>query len=152
MTINLCNTTSPQRKIYKELTEGITKTITFRDSENVCNPVVLLTYSAGIDRYNYAYIPQLHRYYWIMGIEELIGGMCALTLKVDVLMTYKPEIMDTNLMLKRKGIDGIGMIPDEQLPLYPYKDLKVIKFEGQPFIDDSLTEHSPCFLLTVGGR
>lgn len=149
--IRLCNTTSPQRKIYKELTEGITKNITFRDSEDVCNPVVLLTYSSGIDGYNYAFIENLNRYYWIQKIEELIGGICALTLKVDVLMTYKPAIMGASLMLKRKSKSGLSMIPDNQMPMMPMKTMRTVEFTTKPF-PNNLDSQSQCFVLQVAGK
>ena len=152
MEIQLGNTTSPQRKIYKNFTVGVTKTVQLLDTEDVCNPRLVLTYTAGIDRYNYAYIPQLHRYYWVEHISEVVGGMCTLTLRVDVLMTYKPAIDDTNLMIKRGSNGTVGMIPDNQLPLMPYRDLMVIKFEEEPFFADDLTQYSPCFVLAVGGR
>lgn len=152
MTIELSTTTSPQRKIIKTLSNTITREIQLKDDNNVCTPTVLLTYVRNIDRYNYAYIPALHRYYWIDSITEMVGGICALSLKVDVLMTYKPDILDAYLMLKRKTTDGIGMIPDSQLPLMPYKDLKVIKFESEPFFSKDLTRYSPCYVLAVGGR
>lgn len=157
MQIQLGNTTSPQRKIYKNFTVGVTKTVQFLDTEDVCNPQVVLTYNANdtptpVDRYNYAYIPQLHRYYWVEHISEVVGGMCTLTLRVDVLMTYKPAIDDTNLMIKRGSNGTVGMIPDNQLPLMPYRDLMVIKFEEEPFFENDLTEQSPCFVLAVGGR
>ena len=156
MEIQLGNTTSPQRKIYKNFTVGVTKTVQSLDTEDVCNPQVVLTYNANdtptpVDRYNYAYIPQLHRYYWVEHISEVVGGMCTLTLRVDVLMTYKPAIVDTVLMIKRSSTAGTGMIPDNQLPLMPYRNLQVIKFEGTPFFDH-LTRDDPCFVLAVGGR
>ena len=152
MEIQLGNTTSPQRKIYKNFTVGVTKTVQLLDTEDVCNPQLVLTYTSGIDRYNYAYIPQLHRYYWVEHISEVVGGMCTLTLRVDVLMTYKPAIDDTNLMIKRGSNGTVGMIPDNQLPLMPYRDLMVIKFEEEPFFANDLTQYSPCFVLAVGGR
>ena len=151
MEIQLGNTSSPQRKIYKEFVVATTKTIHFLDTENAVSPNVVLAYSSGIDRYNYAYIPQLHRYYWVNAISEVIGGMCTLTLQTDVLMTYKPDIMDTTLMIVRKSTGGSGMIPDSQLPLYPYKNLKVIEFDNKPFFNN-FDENTQCFCLTVAGK
>jgi len=151
MEIQLGNTSSPQRKIYKDFIVATTKTIHFLDTENAVSPNVVLAYSTGIDRCNYAYIPQLHRYYWVKTISEVIGGMCTLTLQTDVLMTYKPDIMDTSLMIVRKSTGGSGMIPDSQLPLYPYKNLKVIEFDNKPFFNN-FDENTQCFCLTVAGK
>ena len=152
MNIQLGNTTSPQRKIYKNFTVGTTKSVTFKNDEDVVNPTLLMTYESGIDRYNYAYIEQLHRYYWIASIKELTGRMCELQLKCDVLMTYKPDIADTTLTIVRKGTGGSSMIPDTKLPLYPYRDLVVVQFEENKFFSGSFSEATPCFVLNVAGK
>ena len=155
MQIQLGNTTSPQRKIYKNFTVGVTKTVQLLDTEDVCNPQIVLTYNPDdtvtVDRYNYAYIPQLHRYYWVEHISEVIGSMCTLTLRVDVLMTYKPDIANTDLMVVRSSTDGSGMIPDVNLPLYPYKETRYIKFDKSPFFN-GFTDQTRCFILNVAGK
>lgn len=151
MNIQLGNTTSPQRKIYKDFTVGVTKTIRFLKDENVCAPKVLLDYAVGIDRYNYAYIPELHRYYWVSEITEVTGGMCMLVLNVDVLMTYKPEIDNADLMISRSTSIGTSMIPDSKLPLYPYKAVRYAQFEEAPFFNN-LNDATPCFILNVAGK
>ena len=149
MIITLGNTTSPQRKIYKNFTDTQNYTVTFRDDEDVVNPVLLMNYVSGMDRYNYAYISQLHRYYWVTNIEEMIGGVCALYLKCDVLMTYKPTIDDSELMLTRIGTGGSTMVPDNKLPIAPYKEIVLAKFDKNPFV---FTKASDCFVLTVAGK
>ena len=150
MNIQLGNTTSPQRKIYKNFTVGTTKSVTFKNDEDVVNPTLLMTYTDGIDRYNYAYIEQLHRYYWIASIKEVTGRMCELQLKCDVLMTYKPYIMNQDFVIKRRSGSGSTMIPDSNLPLNPYRDMRVIKFPNSFF--ETEDENSQCFVLTVAGK
>lgn len=158
MDVIIYTTTSPQKKIYKQLDNAHTiSNVHFKDDENVVNPVLIFTYSSnldvnvgGIDRYNYAYIQQLHRYYWITSIEVLKGGMCALYLKCDVLMTYKPDLANTDLMISKKS-SGSGLLPDKELPLYPYQALKVIKFDKDPFFDN-FTDSTPCYVLNVAGK
>lgn len=151
MTLKLYNTTSPQRKIYKSLSNETSVTMHLKDENDVCNPVVLLRYVQNIDRFNYAYIVELGRYYWIDAITEIPGGVTSLHLKVDVLMTYKPELANTTLMIKRKSKGGSTMITDNCLPLYPYKELKTIKFENEPFFKD-FTDYTRCFILNVAGK
>lgn len=152
MNIQLGNTTSPQRKIYKTFTVGTTKDVTFKNDEDVVNPTLLMTYTTGIDQYNYAYIPQLNRYYWVASIKEVTGRMCELQLKCDVLMTYKPDINNTTLTIVRKGTGGSSMIPDTKLPLYPYRDLAIVRFEESPFFNGTFNKSTPCFVLNVAGK
>lgn len=149
MQITLGNTTSPQRKIYKNFTDQVNYTVNFKDDEDVVNPVLIMTYVSGIDRFNYAYIPQLHRYYWVTDVQELIGGMCALYLKCDVLMTYKPDIDASELLLTRLGTGGSTMIPDSKLPIAPYRDISIVEFEEKPF---TYSKASDVFVLCVAGK
>lgn len=153
MTIYLYNTESPPRKVYKQLdNEYQIDNVVFKDTEDVVNPVLLLHYTQNIDRtrYNYAYIPSLHRYYFINSFQVLTGQVVAISLQCDVLMTYKPFIDNSDLNIVKIGTGGSTMIPDSGLPLYPYKDLKIIKFPTTPFFNN-LTHQTSCFVLIVAG-
>ncbi len=152
MEIKLYNTQSPQKKINKVLTNEKTIQITMKDNENVVTPTVLLTYITGIDRYNFAYIPQLHRYYFITSYEEIIGGICAVQLKCDVLMTYKPYIEQYKALIVRKEDGGLSDIPDTRYPLKPNKNMRIIEFTTNAFESDEFTDNSQCFLLEVAGK
>ena len=90
MTIRLYTTTSPQRKIYKTF-EPLTKSydIAFKETENISTPKVVLKYGTNLKRYNYANIPVLNRWYWIEQVDEVVGGLCTLSLRIDVLYPYK---------------------------------------------------------------
>lgn len=150
MTLTLYNTTSPQRKINKTLTNAYTVTFSLKGDANVVTPVIFLKYVSNIDRFNYAYIAEFHRYYWIEDIHELIGGVTELSLRCDVLMTYKPDILGANLAMIRKEKGKLSMIPDTSYPLYPYRDMKVIKFEKD--LSSTMDSHTQCFVLTVAGK
>ena len=47
----------------------------------------------NLKSFNYAYIPDLNRYYFINGIESFNNSIDVLFLEVDVLMTYRAEII-----------------------------------------------------------
>ena len=68
-------------------------------------------------QYNYAYIPNFDRYYFV---EEwnFSGRLWTATLSVDVLATYKTEIGNHDLYILRAANDYDGNIPDT---LYPTK-------------------------------
>lgn len=155
MTITLYNTSSPAKKIYKTLENNYEISgVVFLDSEDVVNPVLLLSYTTNIDRtrFNYCYIPDLHRYYFITGFEVMTGQVVAISLHCDVLMTYKPYLVDQNINIVRKGSGGSTMIPDNNLPIYPYKDMKVIKFDSTPFKSNEFNSGTRCFVLNVAGK
>lgn len=155
MVVTLYNTSSPAKKIYKTLTNSYEISgVTFLDSEDIVNPVLILNYTISIDRsrFNYCYIPNLHRYYFISGFEVMTGQCIAIYLHCDVLMTYKPYLIDKNLNVVKKGSGGSTMIPDTGLPIYPYRDMKVAKFNKTPFTSNTFNTSTRCFILNVAGK
>lgn len=69
---------------------------TFKDDSDITTPILLLkTYIEG----NYCYIPDLKRYYYIDKIELMSNGIYKLYLIVDVLMSFKTEILNSNWRL-----------------------------------------------------
>ena len=59
---------------------------------DMLNPVISL---AGIEvnSYNYCYVQELNRYYYIENITIQPNGVYSLSMRVDVLMTYKDDIL-----------------------------------------------------------
>lgn len=91
MEINLFKTLSPRKKLVKELTDGITLTGTLRSQSSVMSPSLQIQDIAVIG-YNYCYIPDFGRYYYINDINALRANLFELSLGIDVLMTYASEI------------------------------------------------------------
>ena len=157
MYLRLYNVTAPQRKINKEnyMTEKGVVNIHFLDTENLSTPKVVLgtTNISNIIGTNYAYSAELGRYYWVDQIDEHKGGLITLSLRVDVLMTYKPYLMDNarQFFVVRSSSEQPSMIPDANLPLYPYKQLRTVKFSENPFFRN-FTEYTPCFVLNIAGK
>ena len=91
MEIKLYKTSSPRKKLVKDLTDGITLTGTLRGQSSVMSPSLQIQDIAVIG-YNYCYIPDFGRYYYINGINALRANLFELSLGIDVLMTYAAEI------------------------------------------------------------
>ncbi len=97
--IRLYKTDSPREKVTKSLTGEKALSGTFRDSTDVLNPYVEI----GTDPtgYNYVYIPAFERYYFVVGVRYVRNNLWALSLSVDVLMSYSTQILDL-----RGNLDG----------------------------------------------
>lgn len=54
---------------------------------NILRPIIRFRANAPVT-FNYAYIPQLQRYYFVDNVKQ-DGNLCIVALKVDVLQTYK---------------------------------------------------------------
>lgn len=100
--IDLYNCGDENNKITKSnLTGVIQLTGTFRSEVSVTNPVVQIETSTNISGYNYAFISDFGRYYFITDIKAVRNGLWELSLKVDVLMTYHTEILALSAVIRR---------------------------------------------------
>lgn len=100
MEIKLYKTSSPRKKLVKELSDGVTLTGTLRGQSSVMSPSLQIQDIAVIG-YNYCYIPDFGRYYYINGINALRANLFELSLGIDVLMTYAAEIRNNTAIIDR---------------------------------------------------
>lgn len=84
MNITLYVNNSEKNKIGKNLTNDFSLSGTLRDATNIINPVILIELNE-IGNYNYCYIPNFNRYYFITDITVIRTGLFAISLMVDVL-------------------------------------------------------------------
>lgn len=125
MKLKIYNNKSNKNIVNKKIEEIQEISFNFKDYSDITNPILILqTYKTG----NYCYIPDLKRYYYIDRIELMKGGFYRLYLEIDVLMSYKDEIINADWY----SVNGVNVaIPNE--------------------IDyNSLVDYEQ-FLLTIGG-
>ena len=99
-----------QLKLYKSLDEKnrIRKTLTgelilngaLRDNSSVIKPTILIQ-TDPLD-YNYAYIPEFGRYYYITNITAFRKNAWLIDLKCDVLMSYADDIYKLRALIDRE--------------------------------------------------
>lgn len=90
----------------------------FRDEVSVMDPVVKIETSTNISGYNYAYISDFGRYYFIKNIKAVRTGLWELTLSVDVLMTYQSYLRDIPVIASRAENGYNQMLKDDQRATY----------------------------------
>lgn len=151
--IVLYNNFSDNRTVNKDIRQVLSGSIYLYEDSSIVNPVVRLDYDSTIvPAVNYAFVPAWNRYYYITDISALVGGGMRITMACDVLMTYKGSILDSvQTVIRNEGIGKPTMIPDPTLPLLPYKDVKVIAFEGGVFNLDNASQNTYNFVLNVSG-
>lgn len=88
------NTNSSSNTLNKELVLVSDIEIKFKKEVNRYNPTIMLKYDDIID-FNYMYIPKLNRYYFVEDIEIYPNKIFTLTLKCDVLMSFKDDILNS---------------------------------------------------------
>lgn len=133
MTIQLGRYTGEKNKILKNIQLTLTLTGTLRDASSVVNPSVLVEENVNnVCGYNYAYIPEFKRYYYIQNCEAFRTGLTVITLSVDVLYTYKESILNSPSIISRssKTGDGIFSLPDDRYPVKQSDTTRVIQFNS----------------------
>lgn len=91
-TLKLFKNSSENNDVSKTLTDEHKVTGYSRVVVDMLNPVIEL---AGIEvnSYNYCYVQELNRYYYIENINISPNGVYRLSMRIDVLMTYRDDIM-----------------------------------------------------------
>lgn len=105
MEIKLYKTSSPRKKLVKELTDGITLVGTLRAQSSVMSPTFTVQDTAVVG-YNYCYIPDFGRWYYINGIDALRANLYELSLGIDVLMTYAAQIRNNYAIVDK--VESLG--------------------------------------------
>lgn len=94
MTIQFYKIADMANKINKRIPDTPALTIqgTLKDRCSMLDPVITIQNSSVPD-YNYAYIPEFNRYYFVSPATNLGAVLWSVTMHVDVLYTYRQQIM-----------------------------------------------------------
>ena len=92
--MKLYNTDSPNETINKHKSNEVEYNIRIKKQTSVNNPVIILKSNTYIDS-NYAYIPSFDRYYYIRNIRVFPNKVYELSLKCDVLESFKEDILNS---------------------------------------------------------
>ena len=149
MTVTLYKNTSDKRNLNKVITEIKSVSATAKGEINIISPTLILEYFST--DFNYCYISDFDRYYFVKSITLLTGHRVQIDLFVDVLMTYKEEIKNLTVnVLRYENIDPT-FLSDSRIPLFSDTVQKVIEFPENIFNLENPSENSKNFLLTVAG-
>lgn len=88
---------------------------------------VKITWDSFINNYvlsaNYVHIPDFNRYYFINDITSVRQNLWRLSLHVDVLMSYKKEIINTKAFVMRNEFEYDPLVKDDEVSYYYDKDV-----------------------------
>lgn len=104
MIVYLYNTEDDNNVLEKNLTdEKVYNNIRLKTPVDIIRPSLIIE-SDEFLLYNYAYIPEFKRYYFIENITNQSNKRYLLDLKVDVLMSFKNDILNAKgLILEDKN-------------------------------------------------
>lgn len=143
MQIKLYKNLSEVNTIGKTLTEGSERTGTLKDGCSVLSPSVVFT-GENLSGFNYAYIPQFSRYYFIKEITSVKSGLWEISMRVDVLESYKDSIKANTAILKRQEKIWDMYLNDEMFKAESTNKTATIMFPQNHF-------NTVNFILTAAG-
>lgn len=99
MNILLYKTTNANNDLNKTISNKVELVGALRDASSIIAPSILI--QSNPIGYNYAYIPEFGRYYYIKNITAFRKGAYIVDLKCDVLMSFKDEILNMSGIVSR---------------------------------------------------
>ena len=133
LTLNFYNLVDDPRVVNKTL--GTARRVTnvfLKDEQNVVNPTFILTRpSTGGDE-RYIYCPELNRYYFVDNVTIESGNKVTYGCTEDVLMTYREQIMNTDVVVFHQGDAALAnrLISDERIPLQVNTESRTFNFKN----------------------
>lgn len=145
MNIILYVNNSEKNKIGKALTNDFSLSGTLRDATNIINPVILIEISE-IGNYNYCYINNFNRYYFITDITVIRTGLFAISLMVDVLESFKSDIKNLSvILLNTQNVGSSNYLPSPVFRNNVKSKTDILNFPN------GLNDSGEFILITAGG-
>lgn len=142
MLMKLYTTKTPNNTIGKVLENETEYNIKFKSKADRTKPVVVLMSETMID-FNYAYIPDFNRYYFVESIEVTPNKIYNISLRCDVLESFKNDILKSSGFVNQQTITNKYYNSDYQTEIK--KEVDVIKS------DVTLDTTKSTILVTIGG-
>ena len=145
-TISLFKTASENNRVVKVLTDEKQLSGELRNQTSVLNPTIRIESSDNISGYNYCYISEFGRYYYITDIVSVRTNCWVISLRCDVLMSYKNEIQSMSVILnntQETGLSNYLASPNWVNLVKTKTDIKVFP--------SGLSEQGEFILITAGG-
>lgn len=128
LTVQLMNNASPVEKIGKTLSNGITFNCVLKENTSILDPVIFITTSAAVYGYNYMYIQELGRYYFIKDIVSVNHVKWEVHGHVDVLETYATQIKANKAVIKRQAKNFNLYLNDPEFCTLNPEKIQTLKF------------------------
>lgn len=119
----------------------------FRNDFNVMYPVFDIA-SENLPNFNYIFIPDFARYYYVDSVQNLLNGLWSISCSVDVLMSYKNQILAQRAIIARQENVYNLYLDDDRLITTCRRRIWTKAFPTRVF---PASEGGSSFVLTVAG-
>lgn len=100
---------------------------------------------------DYAYIPELGRYYWITDISSVRSGLWQISMSCDVLMTYRDQIKQLFCMVERNENSYSALLEDPMVSYSQNLDVVEEEFGNNWSSEFDANSLNPTILVTYLG-
>ena len=145
MTIELYKISDISNKINKSIgSPAATLTGTLKDDCELLNPVIRIERNGAPD-YNYAYIPEFSRYYFMDPPKAVHNNIWEIKLHVDVLYTYRQGILTAPCVVAKSSSNYNLYLNDSNYKCYANPQIFSERFPAGFNVENS---H---FIMTIFG-
>lgn len=144
MKIQLGTTFDDEKKIVKTFNVMYETDCNLLVPCDIHKPILQIQKWAKWGSVNYAYIPDLNRYYFIRKESMITGNRIEYELEVDVLKTYANEILGISAYIERQENVFHPFYIDNELPI---RADRFIETEVQAYFP--VSQHGSNFVLTT---
>lgn len=145
-TISLFKTNSENNRVVKTLTDENQLSGELRNQTSVLNPSIRIESTDNISTYNYAYISEFGRYYYITDIMSVRTNCWIVSLRCDVLMSYKDEIKTITGVVVRQESNPNKLLVDRLERIQSDKEIDIL------YYPDAFSKNLQYVLVTAGGQ
>lgn len=144
MEIILYNNQSENNKVGKTLSNQHSLTGSLRNETNIIDPEILIEYDPR--DYNYLYIPEFNRYYFITKIDTVRTDLWRINCSVDVLESFKTGIRALTAIINKQKTLGNQYKNDGSIVMENRQFNTIYNFSG------GFNDSGELILITAGAN
>lgn len=145
MKITLFVNKSERNKLIKSLTVGVDYECNLLNAESLIRPSITLVADLPVTKFNYCYIEDFGRYYFIENITAIKNHVWELDLYVDVLHTYSQQIKNCECIVNSNESANNYYLQSDKWVATVRDKTEVIQFPT------GLSNSGEFILITAGG-
>ena len=127
MEIQLYSMTSEKNRLGKSKTLITTLSGSLKNQCNILTPSIVIEYLPPTS-FNYFYIPEFSRYYFVTNITYITNSIVEITGSVDVLDSYEQQIRNNTAVIQRQESLVNFDLFDSEFKTQQNTQLQVLKF------------------------
>lgn len=125
------------------LSDEISFSGVLKEETNIMSPSIVIE-ATNLIGYNYAYISEFGRYYYINSIDSVSNKLWRINLKCDVLYTYNAQIRQQQAIIDKQESEYINKMVNDGTYITTEDEI----LETIPFGTKLVDENAPFYLLT----